>query len=67
MRSDCGGRGLSALLLQRADSVPRGPERSDMIFRLLFDAESASYACLLGDEGARRAVLIDAVLEQGRP
>lgn len=38
-----------------------------MIFRLLFDAESSSYTCLLGDEGTRRAVLIDAVLEQGRP
>ena len=35
-----------------------------MIFRQLFDAESSTYTYLLGDQGTRRAVLIDPVLEQ---
>ena len=34
-----------------------------MIFRQLFDPESSTYTYLLGDEGTRRAALIDPVLE----
>lgn len=35
-----------------------------MIFRQWFDAESSTYTYLLADEGTRKAVLIDTVLEQ---
>lgn len=35
-----------------------------MIFRQLFDAETATYTYLLADEASRDAVLIDSVLEQ---
>ena len=34
-----------------------------MIFRQWYDGESSTYTYLLGDEGTRRAVLIDAVRE----
>jgi sulfur dioxygenase len=38
--------------------------RRAMIFRQLFDAESSTYTYLLGDEGSRRAALIDPVIGQ---
>jgi len=37
-----------------------------IIFRQLFDPESATYTCLLADPAARQAVLIDPVFEQVR-
>src|SRR5688572_9789227 len=37
-----------------------------MIFRQLFDPQSATYTYLLADAGAREAVLIDPVFEQAR-
>src|SRR5262245_55341519 len=37
-----------------------------MIFRQLFDPQSATYTYLLGDTGAREALLIDPVFEQAR-
>ena len=37
-----------------------------MIFRQLFDPQSATYAYLLADAGSREAVLIDPVFEQAR-
>ncbi len=59
-----GGEVRSDLRTCRHEARARPPAWGTVIFRQLFDPESATYSYLLADEASREAVLIDTVLEQ---